>query len=91
MSLGHDANPHLPTIVHLFEIPTKVTLLPDSDIYRLAHDFLREHQDAAGPKALREAEMKLGQGDMDGYTRWWRIAKAVEHIQRMERKTDMVP
>jgi hypothetical protein len=63
--------------------------LRDTDIYSLAHDFLRAHRDMACPEALRQADRRLRQDDLPGYLVWRRLAKAIEHIRRMERKTDM--
>ena len=65
-----------------------MALPPDTDIYHLSHLFLREHRDAAGTEAVRQADRLLRQGDMDGFTHWWRIAIAIEHIQKMERKAE---
>jgi len=61
----------------------------DTDIYSLAHDLLRTHRDKAASAAHRHADRSLGQGDLAACLVWRRIAKAVEHIRGMERKTDM--
>lgn len=66
-----------------------MTVPPDSDIYRFAHVLLRKHRDAACLEALRHADTRLRHGDLNGYMVWRRISKTTEHIQRMERKTDM--
>lgn len=65
-----------------------MALPSDTDIYQLAHVFLREHRETAGDEAVRQADSLLRQGDLDGFTDWWRIAIAVEHIRRMERKAE---
>jgi hypothetical protein len=31
----------------------------------------------------------IARGDLGGYMVWRRIARTIEHIQRMERKSDM--
>lgn len=61
----------------------------DTDIFDLAHVVLRKHREKACPEALRQADRRLRQDDLPGYLVWRRIAKAIEHIRRMERKTDM--
>ena len=61
----------------------------DTDIYSLAHVVLRRHRDQACPEALQQAEARLRQDDLPGYLVWRRIAKTIEHIRSMERKTDM--
>ncbi len=66
-----------------------MTLPLNTDIYHFAHILLREHRASACLEALRQAETLFRQGDMDGCLVWRRIAQKVEHIQRMEQKTDM--
>lgn len=61
----------------------------DTDIYSLAHDLLRTHRDKAALAAHRHADRSLRQGDLAVGVVWRRIARAVEHIRGMERKTDM--
>jgi hypothetical protein len=61
----------------------------DTDIYNLAHDLLRTKRDKAASTAHLRADRSLGRGDLAGCLVWRRIAKAVEHIRSMERKTDM--
>jgi hypothetical protein len=62
---------------------------PDTDIYSIAHGLLRRHRAKACPEALHHADDMLRHGDLIGCMVWRRIARAVEHIRRMERKTDM--
>ena len=66
-----------------------MTYSPSTDIYHFAHNLLREHRASACPEAWQEAETMLRQGDLAGCLIWRRIAQTVEHIQRMEQKTDM--
>jgi hypothetical protein len=65
-----------------------MTVPPNADLYSFAHKLLRERRDAACPDAIRRAEALLGQGDLSGYMLWRRIARTIEHIQRIERKSD---
>jgi hypothetical protein len=66
-----------------------MTVPPGADFYSFAHKLLRERRDAACPEAVRRAEDLIGQGDLSGYLLWRRIARTIEHIQRIERKSDM--
>ena len=66
-----------------------MTVPPGTDLYSLAHKLLRKHRDAACLEALRQADDLIARGDLGGYMVWRRIARAIEHIQRMERKSDM--
>lgn len=66
-----------------------MTVPPGSDIYRFAHVLLRKHRGAACLEALRHADRRLRHGDLNGFMVWRQIGRATEHIQRMERKTDM--
>lgn len=66
-----------------------MTVPPGTDLYSFAHKLLRKHRDAASLQALRQADTLIHQGDLSGYLLWRRIAKTIERIQRMERKSDM--
>ena len=66
-----------------------MTVPPSADLYGFAHELLRERRDAACRDALRRADALIGQGDLSGYLLWRRIARTIEHIQRIERKSDM--
>jgi len=66
-----------------------MTVPPGTDLYSFAHKLLRKHRDAACLEALRQADDMIARGDLGGYMVWRRIARTIEHIQRMERKSDM--
>ncbi len=66
-----------------------MTVPPGTDLYSFAHKLLRKHRDAACLEALRQADGLIARGDLGGYMVWRRIARTIEHIQRMERKSDM--
>ncbi len=66
-----------------------MTVPPGTDLYSFAHKLLRKHRDAASQEALRQADTLILEGDIGGYMVWRRIARTIEHIQRMERKSDM--
>jgi hypothetical protein len=66
-----------------------MTVPPGTDLYSFAHKLLRKHRDAACLEALRQADDLIARGDLGGYMVWRRIARTIEHIQRMEQKSDM--
>ena len=66
-----------------------MTVPPGTDLYSFAHKLLRKHRAAACLEALRQADDLIARGDLGGYMVWRRIARTIEHIQRMERKSDM--
>jgi hypothetical protein len=66
-----------------------MTVPPGTDLHSFAHKLLRKHRDAASLEALRQADTLILEGDIGGYMVWRRIARTIEHIQRMERKSDM--
>lgn len=66
-----------------------MTVPPGTDLHSFAHKLLRKHRDAAGLEALRHADTLIRQGDLSGYMVWRRIARTIEHIQRMARKSGM--
>ena len=56
----------------------------DTDIYSTANLLIKEHgRDAAIEADLRADELR-NKGDMEGYTLWKRIRRAVEELQEME-------
>ena len=61
-------------------------MIPDLDIYRSANVLIRQHSEDAPIEAAMRADAMLESGDLDGYAVWRRIGKAVEEIQRTERK-----
>ncbi len=61
-------------------------MLSDLDIYRSANVLIREHGDGAALEAAQRAAAMLERGDMDGCAVWKRVLRAVEDIQRKERR-----
>ncbi len=60
----------------------------DLDIYRSAHELIKQHGDAADIEAAMRADACLAAGDMEGEAVWIRIAKAIEELQSKERPGD---
>ncbi len=60
----------------------------DIDIYRSAHEFIKQHGEAADIEAAMRADERLAAGDMEGEAVWLRIVKAVEELQSQERPDD---
>ncbi len=58
----------------------------DLDIYRTANVLIRDHGEDADLEAAQRADAMLEKGDMDGAAVWRRVLKAVEELQRKERR-----
>ena len=58
----------------------------DLDIYRSANVLIREHGEDA-----KHVDAMLVKGDLEGQAVWKRIVRAVEEIQRMERRPEDIP
>ncbi len=56
----------------------------DLDIYRAANILVKRYGEDAALEAAQRADVMLGRGDMNGYTVWKQIVKAVEEMQRTE-------
>ena len=56
----------------------------DLDIYRAANLIVKRHGRDASIEAAMRADAMLEAGDLDGYTVWKRVLKAVEEWQRAE-------
>ena len=54
--------------------------LSDIDIYRTAHELIKQHGDHAPIEAAMRADEMLEVGDMDGLAVWKRIVRAVEEL-----------
>ena len=54
----------------------------DLDIYRSANVLVKQHGQDAPIHAAMRADAMLEKGDLDGYTAWKRILRAVEELQR---------
>ena len=58
----------------------------DLDIYRTAQVLIREHGEDAALEAAQRADAMLEKGHMEGRATWKRVLKAVEEMQRKERR-----
>ena len=58
------------------------------DIYRSAHELIKQHGDAADIESALRADKRLAAGDMEGEAVWLRIVKAVEVLLSEERPDD---
>ena len=56
----------------------------DIDIYRSAHELIKQFGDAADIEAAMRADERLAAGDMEGEAVWLRIGKAVEELRQRE-------
>ena len=56
------------------------------DIYRSANLLIKKHGDDAVIEAAMRADSMLDKGDLDGARVWKAIVKAIEELQRGERK-----
>lgn len=56
------------------------------DIYRSAALFIKRYGEDAALEAAARADAMLDEGDLDGQRVWKAIIKAIEDIQRGERK-----
>ncbi len=60
----------------------------DLDIYRSAHELIKQFGDAADIEAAMRADERLAAGDMEGESVWLRIVKAIEELLSKERPED---
>ena len=58
----------------------------DLDIYRSAKLLTDQHGEDAPTEAAMRADKLLAAGDMGGKRAWVRIMKAIEELQRQERR-----
>jgi hypothetical protein len=58
----------------------------DIDIYRTASVLIRECGEDAALEAAQRADAMLERGDVEGKALWLRVLRAVEDIQRKERR-----
>ena len=61
-------------------------MVPDLDIYRSANVLIREHDEGTALEAAQRADALLERGDMGGCAVWKRIMRAIEELQRKERR-----
>ena len=59
-------------------------MIHDRDIYRSANVLVKRHGADAPVHAAMRADAMLDKGDLDGYTMWRRVLRAVEELQRVE-------
>ena len=63
-------------------------MVSDLDTYRAANVLIREHGQDAALEAAQRADAMLEKRAMEGAAVWRRVLKAVEEIQRKERRED---
>ncbi len=56
----------------------------DLDIYRSAHELIKQYGDAADIEAAMRADECLAAGDMEGEAVWLRILKGIEELRQRE-------
>ncbi len=56
------------------------------DIYRTANVLIHQHGEGAALEAAQRADAMLEKGDMAGAAVWRRVLKAVEEMQRKDRR-----
>ena len=61
-------------------------MIPDIDIWRSANLLIKQHGEDAVLEAAQCADTLLDKGDMDGCRVWKQILKAIEGLQRTERR-----
>ncbi len=61
-------------------------MIPGIDIYRSANILVKRHGEDAPIHAAARADAMLDKGDLDGFSVWRRILKAIEGLQRMNPK-----
>ncbi len=61
-------------------------MVSEIDIYRSAKLLVDQHGEDAGLEAAMRADAMLEKGAMAGAATWRRIVKAVEELQRQERR-----
>ncbi|MCH9000244.1 MAG: hypothetical protein IID48_18555 [Proteobacteria bacterium] len=57
-------------------------MIPDLDIYRSAQALVKRHGEDAPIHVNMRADAMLDKGDLDGFSVWKRIRRAVEEMQR---------
>ncbi len=60
----------------------------DLDIYRSAHELIKQYGDAADIEAAMRADELMEAGDMEGRAVWLRIVKGIEELMSEERPKD---
>ena len=62
------------------EISSAESMTSDLDIYRAANLLIKQHGDEAAIHAAMRVDELLEASDLDGYTVWKRVLKAVEEL-----------
>ncbi len=62
-------------------------MIPNIDIFRVAHLLVKRHGEDASIEAALRADAMLDKGDLDGYAAWKRILRAIEELQGTEPKS----
>ena len=52
-------------------------MIPEIDIFRVAHLLVKRHGQDAPIEAAMRADAMLDKGDLDGYAVWNRVVKAM--------------
>ncbi len=60
-------------------------MIPDIDIFRVAHLLVKRHGQDAPIEAAMHADAMLDKGDLDGYAVWKRILRAVGELLSKDR------
>ncbi len=64
-------------------------MISDLDIYRSAQVLIKQHGPDAPIHAAMRADSMLEAGDLDGYSVWKRIVRAVEELLSKERPAEV--
>ncbi len=60
----------------------------DLDVYRCAHELIKQHGEVADIEAAMRADELMDAGDMEGEAVWLRIVKAIAELLSEERPGD---
>ncbi len=63
-------------------------MISELDIFRSADILVKRYGEGAAIEAAMRADAMLNKGDLDGCAVWKRIARAVEEVQRAERRPE---
>jgi len=55
--------------------------ISDLDIWRSAHEFIKQHGEDAAVRAAMKADRFLAAGDVEGAALWKRIVRAINELQ----------
>ena len=60
----------------------------DLDILRAAQTTIKAYGEAAAVHAAQRVDELMAAGDLDGHETWLRIERAIDELQRTERRGD---